>query len=138
MTTQLIYTIDEKIFNQVAHIWLVTGVGKPERGDTLELVERTLKHGGRFLTMLEDGEAVGTAWITNDSRRLYLHHMAVLPEKQGQGYGQLLLEEAIGIADAMGMQMKLEVHCDNAPARHIYRKAGFVDDLEAYRVMIRR
>ncbi len=138
MSATIIYTIDENTFVQVARIWQITGVGRPERGDTLELVRRTLRFGGRFLTMLEDDKPIGTAWITNDGRRLYLHHMAVLPEKQGQGYGRLLIEEAIGIADTMGMQMKLEVHEENAVARHIYRKAGFKDDLAAYRVMIRR
>ncbi len=138
MISRIIQTIDEDTFIKVAHIWTVTGVGRPERGDTLELVRRTLRFGGRFLTMLEDNEPIGTAWITNDGRRLYLHHMAVLPEKQGQGYGRLLLEESIGIADTMGMQMKLEVHEENAVARHLYRRAGFTEDLAAYRVMIRR
>ncbi len=136
--TTIIHDINPELFDHIANIWQLTGVGRPERGDTYDLVLKTLDHGGRIIILMEGEKPVGTAWITNDARRLYLHHMAVLPEMQGKGYGQIVMQDAIRYADEMKMQMKLEVHKDNAPARHIYQKYGFKTDLAAYRVMIRR
>ncbi|NLA44985.1 MAG: GNAT family N-acetyltransferase, partial [Candidatus Cloacimonetes bacterium] len=84
-----------------------------------------------------DAILVGTIWLTNDYRRLYIHHMAVLPEFQKQGIGRSLLQEAIQIADKQGLQAKLEVQSDNAAALNLYRSMGF-KVLDGYLVMIRR
>jgi len=84
-----------------------------------------------------DGILVGTAWLSHDFRRLYIHHMAVSPEFQNRGIGRALLEEALSIARDNGWQAKLEVHVENAAARHLYSSYGFTD-LEGYIVMIRR
>ncbi|MDI9523931.1 MAG: N-acetyltransferase [Candidatus Cloacimonadota bacterium] len=66
-----------------------------------------------------------------------MHHMAVSPEFQNRGIGRALLEEALSIARDNGWQAKLEVHVENAAARHLYSSYGFTD-LEGYIVMIRR
>lgn len=84
-----------------------------------------------------DAILAGTIWLTNDYRRLYIHHMAVLPEFQNQGIGRYLLQKAIEIADNQGLQAKLEVHSDNATALNLYRSMGFLE-LDGYLVMIWR
>jgi len=129
--------LNENLYSEIVSIWDKTGISNPERADSFDSIQRTLEHGGILLLAYMDAILVGTIWLTNDYRRLYLHHMAVLPEFQKQGIGRSLLKEAIQIADKQGLQAKLEVHSDNAAALNLYRSMGF-KVLDGYLVMIRR
>ncbi|HOQ82995.1 MAG TPA: GNAT family N-acetyltransferase [Candidatus Syntrophosphaera thermopropionivorans] len=129
--------MNENLYSEIVSIWDKTGISNPERADSFDSIQRTLEHGGILLLAYMDAILVGTIWLTNDYRRLYLHHMAVLPEFQKQGIGRSLLQEAIQIADKQGLQAKLEVHSDNAAALNLYRSMGF-KVLDGYLVMIRR
>ncbi len=117
--------LNENLYAEIISIWDKTGISNPERADSFDSIQRTLEHGGILLLAYMDAILVGTIWLTNDYRRLYLHHMAVLPEFQKQGIGRSLLQEAIQIADKQGLQAKLEVHSDNAAALNLYRSMGF-------------
>ncbi len=127
----------EEDFSSLSELLTVTGIGNPARGDSLESVRRTLVLGGRLLVLVSGDRVVGSAWISDDGRRLYLHHMAVLPELQGRGLGKRLMEAVVSIARERGMQMKLEVSEANPGAMALYRNYGF-QTLEGYRTMIRR
>ena len=129
--------MNENLYAEIISIWDKTGIGNPERADSFDSIQRTLEHGGILLLAYMDAILVGTIWLTNDYRRLYIHHMAVLPEFQKQGIGRSLLQEAIQIADKQGLQAKLEVYSDNAAALNLYRSMGF-KVLDGYLVMIRR
>lgn len=129
--------MNENLYAEIISIWDKTGISNPERADSFDSIQRTLEHGGILLLAYMEAILVGTIWLTNDYRRLYLHHMAVLPEFQKQGIGRSLLKEAIQIADKQGLQAKLEVHSDNAAALNLYRSMGF-KVLDGYLVMIRR
>ena len=129
--------MNENLYSEIVSIWDKTGISNPERADSFDSIHRTLEHGGILLLAYMEAILVGTIWLTNDYRRLYLHHMAVLPEFQKQGIGRSLLQEAIQIADKQGLQAKLEVHSDNAAALNLYRSMGF-KVLDGYLVMIRR
>lgn len=129
--------MNENLYAEIISIWDKTGISNPERADSFDSIQRTLEHGGILLLAYMDAILVGTIWLTNDYRRLYIHHMAVLPEFQKQGIGRSLLKEAIQIADKQGLQAKLEVHSDNAAALNLYRSMGF-KVLDGYLVMIRR
>ncbi|MBP7865897.1 MAG: GNAT family N-acetyltransferase [Acidobacteria bacterium] len=125
------------LYGEIAELWRLTGVGRPERGDDLARIQHTLRNGGKMICALEGGKVVGTSWLTQDGRRVYVHHMAVHPSHQGRGIGRRLLAASLEAAAALGLQVKLEVHQDNAAALRIYRDAGFVT-LEGYVSMIRR
>lgn len=127
----------EEDFGSLSELWAAAGIGNPARGDGLESVRRTLARDGRLLVLASGDRIVGSAWVSDDGRRLYLHHMAVLPELQGRGLGKRLMEAAVGVARERRMQMKLEVSEANAGAIALYRKYGF-ETLEGYRTMIRR
>ncbi|HKK09353.1 MAG TPA: GNAT family N-acetyltransferase, partial [Bacteroidales bacterium] len=75
--------------------------------------------------------------ITNNGRRLYLHHMGVLGDLQGQGIGQMLMDFVNDFAAEKQLQIKLEVHQKNQNAQKLYRSNGFTL-LEGYDVLIRR
>lgn len=123
-------------YPHVADIWERTGLNTPGRGDTAEVIENTLRREGRLLVLVDKASdtVVGTSWLTNDGRRLYLHHFAVDPKFQGAGYSKPLLRETLRVAREIGLQIKLEAHRDNARAIHFYEKAGFqpLGDYDVY------
>jgi len=119
------YTTND--YQGVQHVWTETGVGGSHRGDNQQIIEQSLKMGGKLL-ILEDiakNTIIGTSWITFDGRRLHLHHIAVLPAYQNHGYGTLLTKESLEFARDKGYQIKLEVHQSNKNAIAIYKKIGF-------------
>jgi len=114
-------------YPHVADIWERSGISTPGRGDSAEVIENTLRRNGRLLVLVERDKdlVVGTSWLTNDGRRVYLHHFAVDPGYQGQGLSKPLLKASLRIAREIGLQVKLEVHRDNHKALDLYRNAGF-------------
>lgn len=126
-------------FPAILAVWEATGLGGAQRGDDAAVIERTLASGGRFLVLehCAGGPVIGTAWLTCDARRLYLHHVGVLPSHQRRGLGARLTAAAQAIARELGLQIKLEVHRDNRTARDLYLGAGFAP-LGEYDVLIDR
>ena len=123
-------------YPHVADIWERTGISTPGRGDTAEVIENTLRRNGRLLVLVDKASdtVVGTSWLTNDGRRLYMHHFAIDPKFQGAGLSKRLLRESLKIAKEIGLQIKLEVARDNERAIHFYEKAGFkpLGDYDVY------
>ncbi|HUX40722.1 MAG TPA: GNAT family N-acetyltransferase [Rectinemataceae bacterium] len=132
-------------FASLVKLWASSGVASPKRGDSLDSIHATLAARGMILVMderggageKEDSEIIASVWLTDDGRRLYVHHMAVLPEWQGKGLGKRLMSVSVAIAAERGLQMKLEVARDNERALALYRRFGF-EGLGDYEVMIRR
>jgi len=114
-------------YPHVADIWERTGISTPGRGDTAEVIENTLRRNGRLLVLVDKASdiVIGTSWLTNDGRRLYMHHFAIDPKFQGAGLSKRLLRESLKIAKEIGLQIKLEVARDNERAIHFYERAGF-------------
>ena len=114
-------------YRQVLPLWKETGLGDEKRGDDEQVIMNSLKYGGKFILMFErtTEKLIGTSWITNDHRRLYLHHFGIAKEFQGKGFSKPLLEESLQFAKNTGLQIKLEVHKDNPVARLLYEKYDF-------------
>ncbi len=114
-------------FPSLQNLWIKTGMGDEERGDTEEIVERCNERGGKLLVMEnpETGEVIGSSWMTWDGRRVFLHHFGILPDWQNRGLGMMLAEESMKWIRDKGQQVKLEVHKQNEPARRLYEKLGF-------------
>lgn len=126
----------EADFPSLARLWSESGVANPARGDSLESIRETLGSGGRVLVIGRE-EVLASVWLTDDGRRLYLHHMAVLPAWQRRGLGSRLMEASLRIARERSRQIKLEVHRTNLGAAALYRRYGF-ESLGDYKVMILR
>jgi ribosomal protein S18 acetylase RimI-like enzyme len=96
--------------------------GRMLRGDALVLIARL---GGKPV-----GLAVCFSSYSTFRGRpvLNLHDLAVLPEQRGTGVGRKLLEAVEDAARARRCcKVTLEVREDNARAREIYERTGFVD-----------
>lgn len=115
----------ESDFPNLNKLWLDSGVGSPARNDTAEAIQECLRIGGALFLLENENQIVGSAWITYDGRRFYLHHMAVSPKFQNKGLGKMLMDKVIDFAKEKKIQMKLEVNRHNARAIHLYEKYGF-------------
>jgi len=133
----ILSTLTDEQYKEISSLWEITGVANPARGDSLDAVNKTLEHGAKILLLYKENRPIGTVWLTHDFRRLYIHHMAVHPSFQNQGWGRMLLKEALKIASEMKLQAKLEVRSDNYPALHLYSSEGF-EPLEGYQTLIKR
>lgn len=126
-------------YEQVLDVWQATNMGGAHRGDNEEVINRTLANGGALFVLEEQDskQIIGTAWITNDARRLYLHHFGITPKYQGKRLSHLLMQKCMEYARSLKMQIKLEVHKDNFIAQHLYEVYGF-GYLGDYKVLIVR
>ena len=117
----------ESDYEEVNSIWDELGMGGVERGDNPQIIEETLKRGGRLIILYDTAtqKIIGTSWATNDGRRILLHHFGIKKEYQGRGYSKILLKETLDFAKRCGLQIKLEVHRENETAINLYRKYGF-------------
>jgi len=65
-------------------------------------------------------------WLVGDEAHIL--NLAVHPDHRGRGLGRRLVELVVQEAQAAGARLvTLEVRRENAPARSLYRKLGFVD-----------
>jgi len=126
-------------YDEMIALWESLGLGGAHRGDNNQVISRTLQLGGRLLLLIEhaSGKIVGTSWLTVDGRRTYLHHFGVHLQYQGKGLANTLLDESLKVSKTLGLQIKLEVHQDNAAAIALYTKMGFTP-LGDYQVYIIR
>ncbi|MFC5141227.1 ribosomal protein S18-alanine N-acetyltransferase [Actinomycetospora rhizophila] len=90
-----------------------------------------LRAGHRYLAARDGAELVGYGGVALLPGRLgqqaeaEIHTIGVDPAHQRRGIGRALLDGLLAAADAIGATTYLEVRVDNAPARELYRAAGF-------------
>jgi len=114
-------------YEDVIELWIDIGLGNSQRGDNEVVIEQTLASGGRLFILADknSNEIIGTSWLTNDKRRLYLHHFCIKKKYQGKGLSKQLMETSLKFAIDCGLQVKIEVHKDNLVALNLYKRYGF-------------
>ncbi|MDY0342788.1 MAG: GNAT family N-acetyltransferase [Lentimicrobium sp.] len=119
-----LYKADD--YTLVEAFWERNGLGGAQRGDDALIIAKTLAAGGHLLVVTTlAGVIMGTAWLTNDKRRTYLHHFGIDEAYRRKGYATKLLRVCLDLAVKDGYQIKIEVHRNNSVALHLYRKARF-------------
>ena len=119
----------------VEEFWETNGLGGSHRGDSHQILQDTIQAGGHLLLVTDkDGRIAGTSWLTNDSRRTYLHHFGIAGLHRRKGLARALLTISLLVAKTDGFQVKIEVHRDNIAALNLYKKAGFgyLGDYDVY------
>jgi len=127
----------QKDKEQLFHLWDTLDLGGKERGDDIVVINNTIEKGGKLFVMIFEEELIGSAWVTDDGRRLFLHHMGIHKNFQGKGYSKMLMDEVMNFTREKKMQIKLEVHEMNKIAQKLYAKYGF-KPLNNYTVVIKR
>lgn len=94
-----------------------------------EEIAGLMEAGGEFLVIEGDGGSlVGCLYVTYDSSRAYFGMLSILPSKQRQGFGKMLIDAAEARARARGCRV-MDIHIvnlrDELPA--YYRSLGYVE-----------
>lgn len=83
----------------------------------------------QYLVAEVDGRVVGCCGVTNVSGDGEIDNVVVDEAYRNRGIATALLRETLRRGYAMGVEaFTLEVRVSNAPAIHIYEKAGFVSE----------
>ena len=94
------------------------------RGRTREFVIQTIEQSYRVVGLYQAGIQIGFARVVSDGLTVaYLCDVFVLPEFQGRGLGQALVQEAVEGAGLSGLKWIL--HTEDA--HDLYRKFGFAE-----------
>lgn len=79
-----------------------------------------------FLVLEQQGTAIGYIGIHTVCDEGYIANLAVLPKYRKQGFGKLLLGEAVTLAQNKNLSfLSLEVRPSNLAALGLYRSLGF-------------
>jgi GNAT superfamily N-acetyltransferase len=73
----------------------------------------------------QDGHDIGLLKVCRDSDPWELSQIQLLPDRQRQGLGRILIEGVLTAAKAAGVRVKLHVP-RASPARRLYERLGFV------------
>jgi len=101
------------------------------RGITTSRVLVAREHGAIVATLrlaTKKPWAIDLSYFTTVPRALYLHDMAVLPSRQGNGLGRSLMEEAKAQARSWPSQaIRLDAYDAAHGAGEFYAKSGFIE-----------
>ena len=94
-----------------------------------ESLQKVMREGlQRFIILKDNHAAQGFASFglrAGDASTIKIHKLYVLPEKQGKGYGRMLIEDVKNRYIELGVTaLELNVNRHN-PARYFYEKLGF-------------
>ncbi|MBL7977711.1 MAG: GNAT family N-acetyltransferase [Bacteroidetes Order II. Incertae sedis bacterium] len=105
-------------------------VEAPDRAYLENPEKHILEKGGEIFFLLEDNIAVGTvAMIPSGPDEMELAKLAVIPEKQGRGWGKKLVEAGLDFARAkQARSVWLSTNSKLDTAINLYRKRGFLEE----------
>ncbi len=114
------------------HVFAIQQMGAylgrgPWDDDVYAIEETYLKRRGEFLIGENDGRLIAMGALKRtSSERAEIKRMRVLPEYQGRGYGQLILDELEARARALGYRtLHLDTSILQVPAQRFYEKNGY-------------
>ena len=92
-----------------------------------EVMERELREGYRFASLLVDGAPSGyVSWSPYHGETAKLHKVYLLTSCHGQGFGRMMLDYVSETCRAAGFRkLRLNVNKHNERAISVYRKNGF-------------
>lgn len=117
----------ERLNREWIERWFV--VEEEDRKVFADPAGRIVQPGGQIFFVLDEAGVRGTcAVIRHDAETFELAKMAVEPSAQGRGYGDRLVEAAVGFARGAGaLRLILVSNTRLGPALTLYRKHGFRD-----------
>jgi ribosomal protein S18 acetylase RimI-like enzyme len=106
-----------------AYLPVIGAIPKPAREDYHARVER-----GEVWVLEADGSVVGLIVLEEQPDHLLVYSIAVRPDRQGRGYGKVLLRFADEEARRNGMR-EVRLYTNRRMARNLalYRRCGFAE-----------
>lgn len=82
-------------YKEIMELWKSAGLIVSLSDNQEELEKLAFKTDNKFILLELENRIIGTVICAHDGRRGYIHHLAVLPEFQKNGFGNQLMDEAI-------------------------------------------
>lgn len=79
-----------------------------------------------YRVILVEGRAAGRLWVARTAEQIRLLDIALLPEFQNRGVGELLLRGLVGESERAGLPLRHMVFQFNAGGMRFYERLGFV------------
>ena len=115
-----------EMYADVHRLWQITGIGLGN-SDSLEQITNVFQRNPRtFLVGIIDHEIVAVVMGGSDARRGYVHHLAVHPRYQRQGFGEQIMDELIHRFEELKIQkIHLFIDKSNEGVVSFYQKMGW-------------
>ena len=99
----------------------------PEEPWSIDMFLEEIQHETRTYCVLREGDSIiGYAGVMVVADTADVQTIAVIPEREGRGYGRLLLNTLHQLAQSRGAErILLEVRADNPRAQQLYLRNGY-------------
>ena len=111
---------------QVVELWRLCGLVVPPNDPRQEIERKMQVQPELFLVGVVAERIVATVMAGYDGHRGWLYALAVTPDRQRQGLGRRMVEEAEARLKAMGCRkINLQIRASNAAVIGFYESLGF-------------
>ena len=116
-------------FDAVTALWARAGLLAGRSDERPEIEKKLERDPDLFLVGVVDDRIVAAVMGSYDGRRGWVNHLAVDPDRHGQGLGAMLLGELECRLQAKGcIKLNLLIEPDNACVEGFYRRLGYAKD----------
>lgn len=119
-------------YDSVLALWKATeGLGLSPADERPAIARYLQRNPGMSFVACDAGRIIGAALCGHDSRRGYLHHLAVAPACRRSGLGRQLVTHCLAALAAAGIdKCHLFVFADNAPALAFWQRVGWTQRVD--------
>lgn len=119
-------TLSEDQYSAAISLWEAVGLTRPWN-DPMEDVLRAVN--GETSTVLGhtvEGTLTATAMVGHDGHRGWIYHLAVAPNKQGHGLGQMMMTACEQwLIEQGAVKVQLMIRTTNEPVIGFYQHLGY-------------
>lgn len=113
----------------VIALWERCGLTRPWNDPDRDIHRKLLVQPELFLVGVLDGDLVGSAMGGYDGHRGSVYYLAVSPDCQGRGLGQMLMRALEEKLEALGCpKLNVLVRSGNLPVKGFYDGIGYAED----------
>ena len=126
-------TIDDHA--AILALWQCAGLHsiRPEGRDSRAEFEKQLAGGQIAIGLEEDGQLIGVAIVTNDTRKGWINRLAIDPAYRRQGYGEQLVQAAEEALHEAGLHlMAAFIEEGNDASLALFEKLGYATHQHLY------
>jgi len=114
---------------QVIQIWFDCGLVVPWNDPKMDIKRKLAVQRHLFLVGCTEGNVIATVMAGYEGHRGWINYLAVKPDHQGAGIGNLMMEKAEKLLIAEGCaKINLQVRSANEKVIKFYGKIGFKAD----------
>jgi ribosomal protein S18 acetylase RimI-like enzyme len=121
----------EADYDEIMELWSATKLPfKPKGRDSKEAMTAEMRaNPDFFLGAFEEGQLVGVAIASCDSRKGWINRLAVRPDYRNRGIARVLIDECEKALRKRGLKLFCALIEDsNGPSINLFRKCGYLVD----------